>query len=79
MQSSKTSSSWPYAETVKCVEMTCWETFTLYGHGTEEELDDLERNLAAGNGIRALFCELPSNPLLASPNLPRIRALAEQY
>jgi cystathionine gamma-synthase len=59
--------------------MTYWTTFILYGFGTEEELDILERRLVAGDRIRALFCELASNPLLASPNLPRIRALADRY
>lgn len=27
----------------------------------------------------SLFCELPSNPLLKSPNLKRLRSLADQY
>ena len=27
----------------------------------------------------ALFTEFPSNPLLRSPNLPRLRALADKY
>ena len=29
--------------------------------------------------ILALFTEFPSNPLLRSPNLPRLRALADKY
>lgn len=29
--------------------------------------------------ILALFTEFPSNPLLRSPNLPRLRALANKY
>ncbi|KDQ13299.1 hypothetical protein BOTBODRAFT_33634 [Botryobasidium botryosum FD-172 SS1] len=29
--------------------------------------------------VLALFCELPSNPLLRSPNLQRLRQLADQY
>jgi cystathionine gamma-synthase len=29
--------------------------------------------------ILALFCEFPSNPLLRSPNLKRLRALADEY
>ena len=29
--------------------------------------------------VTALFCEFPSNPLLQSPNLPRLRQLANKY
>lgn len=29
--------------------------------------------------VLALFTEFPSNPLLRSANLPRLRALADQY
>ena len=27
----------------------------------------------------AVFCEVPSNPLLQTPNLPRLRALADKF
>ncbi|KAI9926379.1 hypothetical protein ASPWEDRAFT_32211 [Aspergillus wentii DTO 134E9] len=70
---------WPYAETPKLVELVGYHRFTLYGRGTEAELDDLEASLKSGQRIRALFCELPCNPLLESPNLERIRALADEY
>ncbi|GIC87442.1 uncharacterized protein Aud_003826 [Aspergillus udagawae] len=70
---------WPYAETVKCVERSGWGRVILYGKGTEADLDDLERRLAEGERIQALFCELPSNPQLASPDLHRIRRLADEY
>ena len=29
--------------------------------------------------VSALFCECPSNPLLQTPNLPRLRQLADKY
>lgn len=35
--------------------------------------------LESGQRIRALFCELPSNIKLSSPNLRRIHALADKY
>ena len=35
--------------------------------------------LESGEKILSLFCELPSNPLLKSPNIKRIRHLADQY
>ena len=70
---------WPYAETVKCVEPSGWAHVILYGKGTDTDLDDLERKLADGERIQALFCELPSNPQLVSPDLHRIRRLADAY
>ncbi|KAE8382715.1 cystathionine beta-lyase [Aspergillus bertholletiae] len=69
----------PYSETVRCIELSGWSKFTLHGHGSKEELDQLETSLANGERISALFCELPSNPQLKSPDLPRLRALADQY
>ncbi|KAH9206090.1 cystathionine beta-lyase, partial [Leptodontidium sp. 2 PMI_412] len=70
---------WPYAETVKCVERSGYGNVILYGKGTGADLDDLERKLVDGERIQALFCELPSNPQLASPDLHRIRRLADAY
>ncbi|CUM66105.1 uncharacterized protein PRCAT00003760001 [Priceomyces carsonii] len=50
------------------------------GLGDDKSLDELEDNLVNGKvDIMALFCECPSNPLLKTPNLKRIRKLADQY
>ncbi|KAJ9303271.1 hypothetical protein DTO271G3_645 [Paecilomyces variotii] len=70
---------WPYAETVKCVERSGWGNVILYGKGTDADLDNLEKRLENGERIQLLFCELPSNPQLASPDLNRIRELADRY
>ncbi|KAJ5915315.1 hypothetical protein N7454_011069 [Penicillium verhagenii] len=70
---------WPYAENPKCVSQSGYEHFTLYNKGTTDELDQLEASLASGSRIRVLFCEVPSNPLLRTPDLDRIRSLADQY
>lgn len=51
----------------------------FYGFGSDEDLDDLERKLEGGERLLALFCEFPGNPLLKSPNLRRIRSLADKY
>jgi cystathionine gamma-synthase len=51
----------------------------FYGHGSESDLDDLEKRLEGGERFLALFCEFPGNPLLACPNLARIRQLADKY
>jgi cystathionine gamma-synthase len=51
----------------------------FYGFGSSEDLDDLERRLQGGERYLALFTEFPGNPLLKSPDLQRIRALADTY
>lgn len=50
------------------------------GFGDDASLDDMEQKLESGEmDILGLFCECPSNPLLKTPNLKRIRALADKY
>ena len=68
----------PYIDTLKVLQK--WGAGCLfYGGGDEADLDDLERRLQHGERYLALFTEFPSNPLLSSPNLHRIRALADNY
>lgn len=68
----------PYIDTLKILEKF-GPGCQFYGHGSQEDLDDLERKLEGGERFLALFCEFPGNPLLASPNLQRIRALSDKY
>lgn len=50
------------------------------GFGDDESLDLMEKQLDSGEiDIMGLFCECPSNPLLKTPNLKRIRALADKH
>ncbi|CAG8642567.1 12891_t:CDS:2 [Ambispora leptoticha] len=51
----------------------------FFGHGSSTDIDALENLLASGEKILCLFCEFPSNPLLKSPDLKRLRALADKY
>ncbi|WVO13252.1 hypothetical protein L204_100865 [Cryptococcus depauperatus] len=57
----------------------------FFGAGGSEDIDALEKLLVETESnpnepaILALFCEFPSNPLLRSPNLVRIRKLADTY
>lgn len=51
----------------------------FFGLGEEESIDELEELLKSGQRFLSLFCELPSNPLLKSPNIKRLRRLADQY
>lgn len=68
----------PYIDTLKILQK--WGPgCQFYGYGNSAELDDLEQRLEKGERFLALFTEFPSNPLLNSPDLPRIRKLADQY
>ena len=70
--------SFPYTDTLKVLEKF-GPGCQFYGDGSEFELDDLERRCKDGERWLALFCEFPGNPLLRTPNLRRIRALADRY
>lgn len=50
-----------------------------YKQGTERDLDRLEGLLQSGQKLQVLFCELPSNILLSSIDLRRLRTLANQH
>ena len=68
----------PYVDTLKILEK--WGPGCIfYGHASAEELDALEALLESGEKILGLFCEFPSNPLLVTPDLKRIRQLADKY
>jgi len=71
-------SRFPYIDTLKIVEKF-GPGCQFYGFGSAEELDDLEKRLENGERFLALFTEVPGNPLLRSPDLERIRFLADKY
>ena len=68
----------PYIDTLKILEKF-GPGCLFYGFGSSADLDDLERRLQQGERFAALFTEFPSNPLLKSPDLLRIRQLADKY
>ncbi|KAJ3030361.1 UNVERIFIED_CONTAM: hypothetical protein HDU68_009286 [Siphonaria sp. JEL0065] len=68
----------PYTDTLKIQEKFGSGCIFL-GHGRDADLDDLEALLKSGEQIGALFCEFPSNPLLKSADLKRIRDLANRF
>ena len=68
----------PYVDTLNILRK--WGAGVhFYGFGDEESLDELEKALAGGERILALFCECPSNPMLTTPNLKKIHALSAKY
>ncbi|KAI1430935.1 pyridoxal phosphate-dependent transferase [Xylaria sp. CBS 124048] len=68
----------PYVDTLKILQKF-GPGAVFYGRGSSADLDDLEARLQAGEKFLALFCEFPGNPLLTSPDLIRIRQLADAY
>lgn len=68
-----------YVDTFKVLSKIHGLHCKLYGHGTTENLDALESELARGLGIDALFTEFPGNPLLQSPDLQRLHKLSRNY
>lgn len=73
-----TGARFPYIDTLKILEK--WGPgCQFYGNGAAEDLDDLERRCEDGEKFLAVFCEFPGNPLLKTPNLGRIRTLADRF
>jgi cystathionine gamma-synthase len=70
--------SFPYIDTLKVLEKF-GPGCIFYGNGSSEDLDDLERRLKGGEKFLGLTCEFPGNPLLKSPDLVRIRELADRF
>lgn len=72
----------PYELTIKMME-TYGPSFKFYSAGTDEQIDEfeiyLESKARAGSMIQAVWCECPSNPLLYTVDLGRIRRLANKY
>ncbi|KAI9632491.1 putative cystathionine gamma-synthase [Dioszegia hungarica] len=69
----------PYTDTLKILQK--WgDGCHFLGRGGPDDVDALAEVCAkAETPILSLFCEFPSNPLLTSPDLVRLRKLADQY
>ncbi|KAF3926708.1 hypothetical protein ABW21_db0204361 [Orbilia brochopaga] len=68
----------PYLDTLKILQKF-GDGCIFLGNGDESDLSQLEEMLDNGERIAGLFCEFPSNPLLKSPNLGKLRELADKY
>lgn len=67
-----------YTETFNILESN-WQGLITYPHGTPEDLDDLGALLESGLRIDALWTEVPGNPKLVTPDMHRIRQLADKH
>ncbi|KAH8594745.1 pyridoxal phosphate-dependent transferase [Bisporella sp. PMI_857] len=62
-----------------------WDStgFKFLGLGTAEDIETLEQYIEAeskeGRKVHAVYLEFPSNPLIVTPDLVRLRKLADRY
>ncbi|CAK4033599.1 Cystathionine gamma-synthase [Lecanosticta acicola] len=68
----------PYVDTLKVLEKFGAGAL-FYGYGDASDIDNLEKRLESGERYLALYCEFPGNPLLKTPDLKRLRSLADKY
>lgn len=68
----------PYVDTLKIQQRFAPGDYRLFQFGDARDVDQLE-NLLQKQKMSAVFCETPTNPLLTSPDLPRLRSLADRY
>ena len=68
----------PYVDTLKILQKF-GPGCEFFGHGSDQDLDELEGKLKSGERFLSFFCEFPGNPLLKCPDLFRIRKLADEY
>ena len=57
--------------------------YKFFGLGSEEDLNDLEAFLQEernqGRKVQAIWAEFPANPLLVTPNITKLRELADKH
>jgi cystathionine gamma-synthase len=70
--------AFPYGDTLKLQEKMGAKKALFYAQGHEDDLEKLETDLKT-TAINSLFCEFPTNPLLTSVDLPRLRELADRH
>ncbi|KAG8762630.1 hypothetical protein FRC11_008382 [Ceratobasidium sp. 423] len=67
----------PYTDTLKILQK--WGPGChFFGRGQDTDIDELS-SILQNEPILALYTEFPSNPLLRSANLPRLRELANKH
>jgi cystathionine gamma-synthase len=72
----------PYELSIKMIEMI-GVPYHLYSYGLDKDIDNLEALLIErakeGRKIQSVWCECPNNPVLRTPDMHRVRALADKY
>ncbi len=68
----------PYVDTLKIQQRFGAKAYRFFPTGNSQDLDQL-RKILTTESICALFCEAPTNPLLTTPDLQQLRALADEF
>lgn len=68
----------PYVDTLKIQQRFEPAAYHFYPIGNGSDIEAL-RTLLKSKTISAVFCESPTNPLLTTPDLVTLRALADEY
>lgn len=68
----------PYVDTLKIQQRFPGAEHLFFPVGSDLDLDELSRQCDS-RPPAAVFCEVPTNPLLMTPNLARLRRLADEY
>ncbi len=66
----------PYVDTLKIQQRFTDAPCLFYPVGSAEDLDSLAQ-AASGRTLSAIFCEVPTNPLLQTPDVDRLRTIAD--
>ncbi len=70
--------AFPYGDTLKLQKKTGAKDTLFYAHGHGDDLKALAADLKT-TSINGLFCEFPTNPLLTSVDLHKLRELADEH
>jgi len=58
-------------------------SYKFFGLGTDDDLHDLkiflQNERKHGRKVQAIWAEFPANPILVTPNITRLRVLADEY
>lgn len=68
----------PYVDTLKIQQRFPDSTHVFLQLGNEADLEKLEKQCLSKAPV-AVFCEVPTNPLLVTPDLIRLRSLADRF
>lgn len=68
----------PYVDTLKLQQRLAPGDYRLFAVGDANEIDQLE-TLLQSQKVSAVFCESPTNPLLTTPDLMRLKSLADRH
>ncbi len=68
----------PYVDTLKIQQRFPSAEHTFFPVGTQQDIEKLQQLCKTTSPV-AVFCEVPANPLLVTPDVRRLRELADEF